>query len=125
MKPQYRRLQVGILVGEKSVIHGRIVGELSKVPYAEPTWLADGYYSPYYTEVTRLLHFSLAPLNAFLKNHRNFQKAVRKFFDEVIFSDALVCLCVKSRSLKSCRTCSQAHEEDGKPPSKEVIEAMA
>ena len=51
MKPQYRRLQIGILVGEKSVIHGHIAGELSKVPYAEPTWLADGYHSPYYTEV--------------------------------------------------------------------------
>jgi alkylation response protein AidB-like acyl-CoA dehydrogenase/predicted heme/steroid binding protein len=90
MKPQYRRLQIGFLVGEESVIHGRIAGELSKVPYAEPTWLADGYHSPYYTE-----------------NHRKFQKAVRKFFDQVIFSDAL------------------AHEEDGKPPSKSVIEAMA
>ena len=91
MKPQYRRLQVGILVGEKSVIHGRIVGELSKVPYAEPTWLADGYYSPYYTEVACFLYPSLAPLNAVIKNHRNFQKAVRKFFDEVVLSDALVC----------------------------------
>jgi hypothetical protein len=51
MKPQNRRLQIGILVGEKSVIHGHIAGELSKVPYAEPTWLADGYHNPYYTEV--------------------------------------------------------------------------
>jgi len=51
MKPQYRRLQIGLLVGEKSVISSRIAGELSKVPYAEPTWLADGYHSPYYTEV--------------------------------------------------------------------------
>lgn len=50
-KPQYARLQIGVLEGEKSVIHGRVVGELSKVPYAEPTWLSDGYYSPYYTEV--------------------------------------------------------------------------
>ena len=55
MKPQYRRLQIGILVGEKSVIHGRIAGELSKVPYAEPNWLADGYHSPYYTEVSLFL----------------------------------------------------------------------
>ena len=50
-KPQYQRLQIGIIDGEKSVIHGRIAGELSKVPYAEPTWLSPGYYSPYYSEV--------------------------------------------------------------------------
>ncbi|KAF8962776.1 acyl-CoA dehydrogenase [Flammula alnicola] len=90
LKPQYARLQIGVIEGEKSVIYGRVVGELSKVPYAEPTWLSEGYHSPYYTE-----------------NHRVFQKAVRKFIDEVITPDA------------------QAHEEDGKPPSKSVIEAMA
>ncbi|KAG5354115.1 hypothetical protein C0989_007476 [Termitomyces sp. Mn162] len=88
-KPQYARLQVGVVEGEKSVMHSRIVGELSKVPYAEPTWLSDGYFSPYYTE-----------------NHRKFQKAVRKFVDEIITPDAI------------------AREADGKPPSKSVIEAM-
>lgn len=88
-KPQYARLQVGVIEGEKSVIHSRVVGELSKVPYAEPNWLSDGYYSPYYTE-----------------NHRNFQKAIRKFVDEVVAPDAI------------------AREADGKPPSKSVIEAM-
>ena len=96
MKPQYRRLQIGVLVGEKSVIHGRIAGELSKVPYAEPTWLADGYHSPYYTEVACFLLLSLALLNAFFKNHRKFQKAVRRFFDEVVLSDALVCYVVRT-----------------------------
>lgn len=25
-------------------------GAISKVPYAEPTWLVEGYHSPYYTE---------------------------------------------------------------------------
>ncbi|KIM39781.1 hypothetical protein M413DRAFT_74383 [Hebeloma cylindrosporum] len=89
-KPQYTRLQIGTIEGEKSIIHGRVVGELSKVPYAEPTWLADGYHSTYYTE-----------------NHRKFQAAVRKFIDEVVTPDAA------------------AREEDGKPPSKSVIEAMA
>lgn len=52
-KPQYTRLQIGTIAGEKSIIHGRVVGELSKVPYAEPTWLADGYHSTYYNEVRR------------------------------------------------------------------------
>ncbi|KXN91722.1 Long-chain specific acyl-CoA dehydrogenase, mitochondrial [Leucoagaricus sp. SymC.cos] len=90
VKPQYTRLQIGFIEGEKPVIHGRVNGELSKVPYAEPTWLTDGYYSPYFNE-----------------SHRKFQKAVRKFFDEVVAPDAT------------------AREEDGKPPSKSVIEAMA
>ncbi|KAF8656805.1 hypothetical protein AX16_002355 [Volvariella volvacea WC 439] len=89
-KPQYRRLQIGVIDGVKSLIQSKVVGELSRVPYAEPTWLSEGYYSPYFTE-----------------NHRQFQKAVRKFVDEVITPDAI------------------AREEDGRPPSKSVIEAMA
>lgn len=51
VKPQYVRLQIGTIEGEESVIHSRVTGELSKVPYAEPTWLSAGYHSPYYTEV--------------------------------------------------------------------------
>lgn len=90
VKPQYARLQIGVIEGEKPVIHGRVPGELSKVPYAEPTWLVAGFYSPYFNE-----------------SHRTFQKVIRKFFDEVIVPDAV------------------AREEDGKPPSKSVIEAMA
>ena len=50
-KPQYQRLQIGVIADEKSVIHGSVVGELSQVPYAEPTWLSTGYHSPYYTDV--------------------------------------------------------------------------
>ncbi|EAU85507.1 acyl-CoA dehydrogenase [Coprinopsis cinerea okayama7 len=89
-KPQYQRLVIGTIEGEKSKIHGRIPGELSKVPYAEPTWLSAGYHSPYYSE-----------------NHRQFQKAVRRFFDEVVHPDAL------------------AREDDGKRPSQDVIDKMA
>ena len=51
MKPQYARLQIGVIEGGKSVIHDRVPGELSEVPYAEPTWLAAGYFSPYFGEV--------------------------------------------------------------------------
>ena len=51
MRPQYARLQIGVIEGQESVLHSRLSGELSKVPYAEPTWLADGYYSPYFKEV--------------------------------------------------------------------------
>lgn len=56
-KPQYARLQIGVLQDEEPQIRGGIVpGQISKVPYAEPTWLAEGYKSPYYKEV-RLLVF--------------------------------------------------------------------
>jgi hypothetical protein len=50
-RPQYARLQIGVLRGEQSVITGRLVGGLSSVPYAEPTYLSKGFHSPYYTEV--------------------------------------------------------------------------
>lgn len=52
-RPQYARLQIGTVKGEESVIVSRVTGQLSKVPYAEPTWLSDGYYSPYYKEVSK------------------------------------------------------------------------
>jgi len=71
LRPQYARLQIGVIDGEESVIHGRVTGELSKVPYAEPTWLSDGYYSPYFKE-----------------SHRALQKAMRKIVDEIITPDA-------------------------------------
>lgn len=54
-RPQYARLQVGIITGEQPAIVSRITGELSKVPYAEPTWLSQGYHSPYYKEVRMFL----------------------------------------------------------------------
>ncbi|KAG6331765.1 hypothetical protein ID866_7326 [Astraeus odoratus] len=92
-RPQYKRLQIGTIKGQKSVMFDRIVGELSTVPYAEPTWLSSGYYSPYYSE-----------------NHRVFQKAVRRFVDEVIYPDAQI---------------MEAREEDGKRPSQPVFDKMA
>lgn len=51
-KPQYQRLVIGTIKDEKPQIFSRITGGLSTVPYAEPTWLTDGYYSPYYKEVS-------------------------------------------------------------------------
>jgi hypothetical protein len=74
LKPQYARLQIGKIQGQEEVIKPLAPGELSKVPYAEPTWLCDGYHSPYYTQ-----------------NHRNFQKSVRTFFMEVVAPEAARC----------------------------------
>ena len=60
-RPQYQRLQIGYIDGETSSVNGRTIGQVSKVPYAEPTWLAEGYHSPYYKEVRldRGLHFGV------------------------------------------------------------------
>ncbi|RDB25723.1 Acyl-CoA dehydrogenase family member 9, mitochondrial [Hypsizygus marmoreus] len=71
-RPQYQRLQIGVITGEKSRLHGRIPGAISEVPYSEPTWLTPGYHSPYFSE-----------------NHRAFQKEIRKFMDTVVYPDAL------------------------------------
>lgn len=117
-RPQYARLQIGVLRGEQSVITGRLVGGLSSVPYAEPTYLSKGFHSPYYTEVRlcRILLFAHWPVGALnrissggciYQNHKAFQKVVRKFFDEVVYPDA------------------QERELDGKRPSQDVLDKMA
>ena len=50
-KPAYQRLIIGRIVDEEPVIKMRELGAVSTVPYAEPTWLNDGFHSPYYKEV--------------------------------------------------------------------------
>ncbi|GAW05231.1 acyl- - peroxisomal [Lentinula edodes] len=90
LKPQYQRLIIGNIEGEEAALHPPNIGDISKVPYAEPTWLTEGYYSPYYTE-----------------NHRELQRAVRRFTDEYLVPDAL------------------AREEDGKRPDQKVLDKMA
>ena len=47
---------------------------MSKVPYGEPTWLVDGFHSPYYND-----------------SHKRFFKAVRKFVSEVIYPEMSQC----------------------------------
>ncbi|KAJ7274446.1 peroxisomal acyl-CoA-dehydrogenase [Mycena haematopus] len=73
LKPQYARLQIGVIAGETSIIKSLAPGEISKVPYAEPSWLVDGFHSPYFTQ-----------------NHRKFQVAMRKFVDEHITPEAQI-----------------------------------
>ncbi|KAF8235821.1 acyl-CoA dehydrogenase [Tricholoma matsutake] len=70
-KPQYARLQIGVVADEKQQIFPRSVGALSTVPYAEPTWLTKGYYSPYYKD-----------------HHRRLQAEFRKFVELVLLPDA-------------------------------------
>lgn len=89
LRPQYARLQIGKIQGEEEVIKPPAPGEISAVPYAEASWLAEGYHSPYYTQ-----------------NHRRFQNAVRKFFMEIIYPEAVKC------------------EENGKRISQEVVDKL-
>ncbi|KIP05009.1 hypothetical protein PHLGIDRAFT_92667 [Phlebiopsis gigantea 11061_1 CR5-6] len=70
-RPQYKRLQIGTIVEEQPVIYSRIIGEASNIPYAEPTWLSEGYHSPYFKE-----------------SHRRLQHAVREFIDDIVYPDA-------------------------------------
>ena len=58
-RPQYKRLQIGSIKDEKPVIYGaQVPGQLSLVPYGEPTWLAKGFKSPYYDDVRLLCIYS-------------------------------------------------------------------
>ncbi|KAI0028680.1 acyl-CoA dehydrogenase [Vararia minispora EC-137] len=73
-RPQYARLQIGTLAGEKPLVNPPTPGEVSDVPYAEPTWLVKGFKSPYYKV-----------------SHRRFHTAMRAFIDEVVLPDATRC----------------------------------
>lgn len=53
-RPQYKRLQVGVIKGEQPRLHGKLPGQLSEIPYAEPSWLSKGYHSPYFKDVSLL-----------------------------------------------------------------------
>ncbi|KAG9005111.1 hypothetical protein FRB93_009981 [Tulasnella sp. JGI-2019a] len=72
MKPSYARLHIANVEGETSLVKANAPGALSRVPYAEPTWLTPGFHSHYYKE-----------------SHRALQKAMRKLTDEVITPDAI------------------------------------
>ncbi|OWT42149.1 acyl-CoA dehydrogenase [Cryptococcus neoformans] len=74
LKPQYQRLIIGQLSGSAPTIKPPTPGALSKVPYAEPTWLTAEFKSPYYKE-----------------SHRKLQQVMRKFVEEVIRPDAQLC----------------------------------
>ncbi|KAF8841294.1 acyl-CoA dehydrogenase NM domain-like protein [Paxillus ammoniavirescens] len=90
LRPQYARLQIGTVVGQSELVKPPAPGALSLVPYAEPTWLSSGFYSPYYND-----------------NHRRFHKAVRTFFAQELYHEAIRC------------------EENGKRISQEVVDTLS
>lgn len=90
LRPQYARLQIGIVRGQSEVVKPLASDALSNVPYAEPTWLSEGFQSPFYTQ-----------------SHRDFQKAMRKFVNEVIRPEMEQC------------------ELNGKKISQEVVDKMS
>ena len=52
-------MQIGTIKDEKPVIYGaQVPGQISLVPYAEPTWLAKGFKSPYFDDVRSTLKSS-------------------------------------------------------------------
>lgn len=73
-RPQYARLQIGTIAGQSEQVKPLSADEVSRVPYAEPTWLNDGFHSPYYNE-----------------SHRRFFKAVRKFVMEEVYPEMVQC----------------------------------
>jgi alkylation response protein AidB-like acyl-CoA dehydrogenase len=68
---KYSRLCIGDIKGEKSEVREPELGDLSKVPYAEPLWLNPSFRSPYYTE-----------------SHRRLQNEMRVFVDKDIYPEA-------------------------------------
>ena len=101
---------IGTIKDEESLIASPGPGEISLVPYAEPTWLTPGYHSPYFKEVWRfqpvVRGVELNYMHLF-QTHRKYQKAIRQFIDDVIAPDAAV------------------NGPRGKRPSAEVNEKMA
>ena len=68
---KYTDLCIGTIKGEKPQVVDPQPGDLSQVPYGEPTWLTPIYKSPYYKD-----------------SHRKLQKVVRKWVDEVLKPEA-------------------------------------
>ncbi len=71
---KYSSLCIGTIDGEKSKVIEQNPGDLSVVPYGEPTWLTPQFKSPYYKE-----------------SHRRLQKAMRTWTDEELYPVAQEC----------------------------------
>eukprot|EP01111_Echinosteliopsis_oligospora_P011844 TRINITY_DN3997_c0_g1_i1.p1 TRINITY_DN3997_c0_g1~~TRINITY_DN3997_c0_g1_i1.p1 ORF type:complete len:541 (-),score=120.30 TRINITY_DN3997_c0_g1_i1:50-1585(-) len=71
---KYKRLRIGKIEGEEPEVIEQLPGELSLVPYAEPTWLKPEFSSPYYKE-----------------SHKRLQREFRLFVDQHVKEEALQC----------------------------------
>lgn len=71
---KYQSLAIGTIDGEKPQVIEQKPGDLSVIPYGEPTWLTPQFKSPYYKE-----------------SHRRLQKALRLFVDEHVYPVAQEC----------------------------------
>ncbi|PVH74154.1 acyl-CoA dehydrogenase-like protein [Cadophora sp. DSE1049] len=71
---KYSNLCIGTIDGEKSKVIEHKPGDLSPVPYAEPTWLTPQFKSPYFKD-----------------SHRRLQKAMRLFVDNEVYPVAQEC----------------------------------
>ncbi|TVY31228.1 Acyl-CoA dehydrogenase [Lachnellula hyalina] len=71
---KYSSLCIGTIEGEKPQVIEHKPGDLSVVPYGEPTWLTPQFKSPYYKE-----------------SHRKLQKALRVFVDTEVYPVAQKC----------------------------------
>ncbi|RSM17559.1 hypothetical protein CDV31_003636 [Fusarium ambrosium] len=69
-----RASRVGTIEGEKPQVITPQPGDLSKVPYAEPLWLAPPFRSPYYGE-----------------SHKRLQRKLREFVDSELYKEAQEC----------------------------------
>lgn len=68
---KYSSLCIGTVQNETPEVIDPQPGDLSAVPYAEPTWLSPQFNNPYYTD-----------------SHRQFRKGLRKFVDAELKSEA-------------------------------------
>jgi hypothetical protein len=71
---KYSNLCIGTIDGEKPKVIEQHPGDLSLVPYGEPTWLTPQFKSPYYKE-----------------SHRRLQKAMRIWTDTELYPVAQEC----------------------------------
>lgn len=71
---KYQNLAIGSVEGEKPQVIPHNAGDLSLVPYAEPTWLTPQFKSPYFKD-----------------SHRSLQKALRTFTEKYIYPEAQEC----------------------------------
>jgi len=71
---KYSNLCIGTIAGEKPKVIEQKPGDLSVVPYGEPTWLTPQFKSPYFKD-----------------SHRKLQKALRIFTDEELYPLAQEC----------------------------------